>query len=366
MVAKKRSWKIPVPIVVVVVVILIGGAFFAGRKLHRYATIPNNTEATVNGQPIKTEEFLNALKMAAGAQVMQTLILQTLVEQEAKKQNINADSDIAHWREMAQKNHVDPKVIAAGEPGVRAEFLLRKLILKSSGVSEAQEQSFYNMFKDQLALYHLSHIVVATREDANRVASDLARGRDWNLVASTYSKDTNSKNRGGDIGDLTHLQIDELFGPQLATVITSLPIGKPSPPLKAPFGYDIVKVDSVRTTFAQLKDEIAGIMSNADRITYVKKMLDAANIKSPYKPTVATAKAPPTGLPSGALLKPEASRTTLPVIAAPSGRPGLNQGPTIPSEGQRRTLPKSDVPSARATNFPGLVIGGSSPSPAAR
>ena len=93
-----------------------------------------------------------------------------------------------------------------------------------------------------------------TGEEALARAQDLRKriveGADFAEIAKTDSDDTNSGANGGDLGQIHHGQIV----PTLEETLCSMNPGEISQPVKTPFGYHIVRLESKEAKdFAELK-----------------------------------------------------------------------------------------------------------------
>jgi parvulin-like peptidyl-prolyl isomerase len=326
----------------VLLVLLMVGAFFFGRDCHRHQSLPNTQEATVNGEPIMAAEYYKALQLASGPQVLQELIVRAVIRQEAQKEGVKVDDDMAKWRAKAQKEGLSPDLIAAYEPAVSTEFMLRKCVLK--GVSDAEKRQFYEMFKPQLTRWEVSHILVDNLADAQRIAGEVSRGRAFDVAASLQSKDENSKEKGGRLGNLNLAQLRMGLGNEAAEAVVNLAPGTISAPIRTRFGYHVFKVSAVHSSYEDCLDEVESIMTNADRQRFLRPLLAHANIKSPFR---TTSGASPSALPSVDVLKPGSDRTTLPVVAAPTARPS-GEHLVVPG-GRGSAMP---IPNERATDHP--------------
>ena len=98
------------------------------------------------------------------------------------------------------------------------------------------------------------HILVDTKEDANKVEALLKDGRDFAELAKQYSKDTGSGQNGGDLGWAPASN----YVTEFADVVKTLKIGEISQPVKTQFGYHIIQViarEELPLTASQLEQK---------------------------------------------------------------------------------------------------------------
>ncbi|MDM7926414.1 MAG: peptidylprolyl isomerase [bacterium] len=84
---------------------------------------------------------------------------------------------------------------------------------------------------------HLSHIVVATEEEAGRVIRDLKAGTPFGEIAASRSIDAASAARGGDMGDFKR---GDLM-PAIEEVAFGLNVGQVGGPIRTAFGFHVIQ-----------------------------------------------------------------------------------------------------------------------------
>ncbi len=82
------------------------------------------------------------------------------------------------------------------------------------------------------------HILVSTREEAEKVLKELKAGAKFEDLARKYSKD-GSKEFGGDLGYFTY----EEMVPEFSKAVFALKVGEVSKPVKTDYGWHIIKLE---------------------------------------------------------------------------------------------------------------------------
>lgn len=138
----------------VVIVVLLALAFFF-RSLF--------VVAIVNGQPITRLAYINELEQTAGKQAMNSLVTKTLIQQEAKKNNVSvSNSEVDAQIKTIQDNlakqgqQLDSVLALQGMtmPALREQIYLQKLVEKMVGknitVSDKEISDYIDKNKDSL------------------------------------------------------------------------------------------------------------------------------------------------------------------------------------------------------------------------
>ncbi|MBK8083956.1 MAG: peptidylprolyl isomerase [Devosia sp.] len=86
------------------------------------------------------------------------------------------------------------------------------------------------------------HILVATREEADAVAADLAAGKTFEIVAMEKTTDPSGKQNGGDLGFFGKGQMV----PEFEAVAFALEPGQVSEPVQSQFGWHVIKLEERR------------------------------------------------------------------------------------------------------------------------
>jgi peptidyl-prolyl cis-trans isomerase C len=199
--------------------------------------------ATVNGVAIPQSrlEFMVQQQKTRGAPdneqtrnaVREDLITREVVVQEANRSGIAKKADVQTQMEVARQD-------------VLVNHYLRDWVTQHP-VSDAEIQQEYDRAKGQAGdkEYRARHILVDTEDQAKAILADLKKGGKFDELATKNSKDTGSKDRGGDLD----WQVPAAFDKTFSDAMMKLEKGKyTDTPVRTRFGYHIIQLDDVRQT----------------------------------------------------------------------------------------------------------------------
>jgi peptidyl-prolyl cis-trans isomerase C len=220
-----------------------------------------NTEgpiiAKVNDAVITKEDFLRSLDSLPGwakdrfsskegkKQFLEELIKRELLYQEAERIGLDKDKEFLEKLEDFKKMTL-------------LSILIKREIEEKAVVSDEEVKKYYDNNKEEFRtdMVRASHILVDTEDDAREILKRIKNGEDFAELAKSFSKDSGSASRGGDLG---------FFGrgkmiPEFERVAFGLKPGEVSKPLKTRFGYHIIKVtekkEGTQLAFSDVKDRI--------------------------------------------------------------------------------------------------------------
>jgi peptidyl-prolyl cis-trans isomerase C len=194
---------------------------------------------------------------------LQELINDTLLYQEALRQGIQREREVRKVLEEARK-----KILVAR--------LISDEIDDAIEVTDDEISAFYN---DNPARYmtpeilRVSHILVPTREEAEDVVLEIARGEKFEDLARARSVDPTAQ-RGGDIGYFPKGQLM----PEFDNACALLDIGQTSGPVKTSLGYHVIMLTDRRPPqqrpIEQVSDDITARVWERKRQEAFNKYLD--------------------------------------------------------------------------------------------
>jgi peptidyl-prolyl cis-trans isomerase C len=198
--------------------------------------------ARVNGVPIP--------KSRADAMILQ--------------QQARGTPDNEQTRAMVRDELVNREIVAqeAGKAGLaktaevqaqidsaRQEILVGAYVrdwLRKHPVTDAEIQQEYDRAKGQTGdqEYKARHILVETEDQAKAMIADLKKGAKFDELATKNSKDTGTKDRGGDLD----WNVPGVFDKQFSDAMVKLEKGKyTETPVRTRFGFHVIQLDDVRS-----------------------------------------------------------------------------------------------------------------------
>jgi foldase protein PrsA len=231
----------------------------------------NETVATVNGVNISKDRLYDELVVAGGKATLDNLITQELIAQEAKAASVtvtdaDVDSEIALIKKsfgsdeeftatLAQYN----MTLESLKKDTKINLTIRKILEPKTDVTDEEMKQFYDTNKESLgtpAQIQASHILVATKEEADAILAELKQGGDFAAIAKEKSIDPGSKDKGGDLGFFAK----GAMVPEFEEAAFALKINEISGVVQSEHGFHIIKKTAEKAavvpTFEEKKEEI--------------------------------------------------------------------------------------------------------------
>ena len=147
------------------------------------------------------------------------------------------------------KRGLDKDPAVAAQMRIAAQTVLIRAYFedhsKANPVTDAQLKSMYDAFLTQLGdkEFKARHILVDTEEEAKTIIAQLGRGESFEKLAKDKSKDTGSKDNGGDLdwGPAGR------YVPEFGNALRILQKGQTTPnAIKTQFGWHVIRLDDSR------------------------------------------------------------------------------------------------------------------------
>jgi parvulin-like peptidyl-prolyl isomerase len=223
--------------------------------------------------------------LALTRQIYYQLISAELV---ARKITVDA-GDLATAREAVIEQIEGEDVFLEFPKSYQDELVLRqaqldRLTLSLNGVDSSAEEAaraYYDANKDDFASACVSHILVASREKAEEVRGRLAGGEDFGAVARAESSDSQSAQRGGELG--CDINQSTGFVPEFLLAVFNQPVGEVGAPVQSQFGFHVIKVTARQTPpYEQVRTQARELMATSGQenlLTWLQQTIAKAKIE---------------------------------------------------------------------------------------
>jgi len=151
--------------------------------------------------------------------------------------------------QAAAKRGLDKDPSVAAQMRIAAQTVMIRAFIddhsKANPVTDAQLKSMYEAFVSQMGdkEYKARHVLVDTEEEAKTIIAQLGRGESFEKLAKDKSKDTGSKDNGGDLdwGPAGR------YVPEFGNALRVLQKGQTTPnAIKTQFGWHVIRLDDSR------------------------------------------------------------------------------------------------------------------------
>ena len=184
---------------------------FSYKKTSEAVAIASNYSeviAIVGDKPISKMDVLFELENRFGNEELEALINKEVINQMADKYDITIDDHVVDlewkmYKTMYATSHNESLSEEAQKEEVRNNILFEELLVKDVQISEAEVKAYYEEHKDMFRFednFRLSHIVLDSKEEAERVLEELNNGSSFPALAMEVSLDDFTAYQGGDIG----------------------------------------------------------------------------------------------------------------------------------------------------------------------
>ena len=202
------------------------------------------------------------------AMVRDQLVLTEILRQEAQKKSLDKSAEY--------KSEID-----AFSARLLANLFVRDW-MRAHPVSEAQLRGEYDKVVAQFSRkeYRARHVLVDNEADAQKILADLQKGKAFAAIAKEVSKDTGSKDKGG---ELDWAPADSYVA-EFSTALTKLSRGQvAAAPVKTQFGWHVIQLIDVRDaqgpSFDELKPQLAQRIQGAQLDAYLGKLKQQAKVE---------------------------------------------------------------------------------------
>lgn len=243
---KKNSAKIFAAVTLLAAFVFALSFYFSGSKSSGVVVAKVNGEEIyqseleqklrgifdVSGEDVKTPSIDNLPK-----EVLDVLIKETYLDKKIAK--LAKSSEIAKDKEVQQR-------IAEAQNRILRNAYIKFLVSKE--VTDQKVSEKYAEVSSSLAgkkEYHVYHIVVKSKSDAEKLRKDLTAKKKaikFADAAKKFSLDKESSDRGGELGFV----LEDNMIKEISDAIQSLKENEVSTPIQTKFGWHLVKFSEIR------------------------------------------------------------------------------------------------------------------------
>jgi peptidyl-prolyl cis-trans isomerase C len=219
------------------------------------AASKGGTAARVNGVAVPSSriDFMVKQQVARGApdneqtrtMVREELVNREIVAQEAAKNGVAKSAEVQSQLDVARQDIIVSAYVRDW--------------LRKNPVTDAEIQKEYDKARGQTGdkEYKARHILVEGEDLAKDLIAQLKKGAKFEELAAKNSKDTGSKERGGDLD----WNVPSMYDKQFSDAMVKLEKGKyTEAPVQTRFGYHVIQLDDVRAlkfpSLAEVKPKI--------------------------------------------------------------------------------------------------------------
>lgn len=129
------------------------------------------------------------------------------------------------------------------ESSLLNEMMVYEYICKDVTATDKEIETYYNnnksSYTEKANTTHLQHILVKTEDEAKKVKKRITDGENFETVAKEVSLDPGTKDKGGDLGEVT--DNDSNYDQSFMAGAMALKDGQVSDPIQSSYGWHIIK-----------------------------------------------------------------------------------------------------------------------------
>lgn len=246
---------------------LVAAIIFGVSQFFFCCTGSGDVVAKVNGTKIYKSQIEHKLSVLLGGfqtKEVELPALSTLPKEviEILAKEVYLDDELAKIAKKSDATKTDKvqQQIRETKNAILRQAYMDSLIAEAT-TDEKISQKYSELSSELLTKkeYEIAHIVVKTKEEAEKIAKELARKSRYYTFASAakrYSLDKESSANGGDLGFVLETNLIK----EIADVVLKMEKDQISNPIETKFGWHIVKLSDVRDAkalpFEEVKENI--------------------------------------------------------------------------------------------------------------
>lgn len=157
---------------------------------------------------------------------------------------------------------------------VKKELTINKLteeLTKNVAVTDSDVKAYYDSNQGEFMSVKASHILLDTKEEAEKILEKVKAGENFTELAKQNSKDPSVKENNGDLGYFKHGDMVEPF----EKAAFAMNPGEISEAVQTDYGFHIIKVEDKKLEkFEDVKEQIRGSIVGNKKDSEFQKLLE--------------------------------------------------------------------------------------------
>ena len=187
--------------------------------------------------------------------------------------------------DLAEQGKVpEERTVAAQLELQRLQLLARTMVLRYLSQHPATDEELHKVYDDSLPQltakqYKARHILVDTKEAAEKIISQLNSGKDFVELAKEHADGPTGPN-GGDLGWFT---ADSMVKP-VADAVANMKVGSYSAePVKSDYGFHVILLEDTRSQepppFEKVRNQLQSVVDRQKAEEYIKSLQATAKVE---------------------------------------------------------------------------------------
>lgn len=222
------------------------------EMLEELVGLVNDPETGAPGEPNDGNSVRNALTFWVRAQVLEQLVADGGLD--------ITDAVVDEATQQAAQLPTFTELTTDSQDFVVGWFVSTSAFDTLAGPDDTQKAAFYDEGIDSTGIACVSHILVATEDEAEELLADLRDGADFPTLAQEQSIDAGSGAQGGVLQCTLLSTFEAQYVPPFVQAARVAEIGVPTEPVESQFGFHVIRV----RTFDEVSDELTGYFASPD------------------------------------------------------------------------------------------------------
>ncbi|GAA0320626.1 peptidyl-prolyl cis-trans isomerase [Bacillus carboniphilus] len=224
------------------------------------------TVAKIGDVSISREDWMVQLEERYGKDTLREMVNDRVVEQLAVQYGIEVNEDevareVSYFLSMYGMSHSDQFQEEEWKEEMKRIIVLEELLTKDVTIPEEEMERYYSDNQHLFTVpdtYHLSHIIVNTKEDAEQTIQELEDGSSFSVLAMEKSIDEFTAVQGGNLGFVS-LE-DHMIPSVYEEIVANMETETWSEPIQMDNEYAIVylheKIEGKSWSYEEVKEQI--------------------------------------------------------------------------------------------------------------